>query len=139
MVLGWYKLVKGNSRENGKDVLFYKSQPKKNFTWNYLIIYLIRNSIINLSIIYLEKLTNPSLTYLKLIISFSVLVKNSERWSTCSYKRHLRHQQRQALLSLNNRPLQISLHFSTQKRGLSRVFMVHLITPSVFSLLLCLN
>ena len=136
MVLGWYKLVKGNSRENRKDVLFYKSQPKKNFTWNYLIIYLIINSIINLSIIYLEKLTNPSLTYLKLIISFSVLVKNSERWSTCSYKRH---QQRQALLTLNNRPLQISLHFSTQKRGLSKAFTVHLITPSVFSLLLCLN
>lgn len=136
MVLGWYKLVKGNSRENRKDVLFYKSQPKKNFTWNYLIIYLIINSIINLSIIYLEKLTNPSLTYLKLIISFSVLVKNSERWSTSSYKRH---QQRQALLTLNNRPLQISLHFSTQKRGLSRAFTVHLITPSVFSLLLCLN
>ena len=79
----WMVLVWGNSRENRKDVLFYKSQPKKNFTWNYLIIYLI----MNLSIIHLEKLTNPSLTFLKLIISFSVLVKNSEGWSTCSYRR----------------------------------------------------
>ena len=130
MVLGWYKLVKGNSRENRKDVLLYKSQQKKNFTWNYLIIYLI----INLSIIHLEKLTNPSLTFLKLFISFSVLVLRAGQSAVTDV-----YQQTPVNLTLNNRPPQISVHFSTQKRGLSRALTVHLVTPSVISLLLCSN
>lgn len=70
------------------------------------------------------------------MISFSVLVKILSAGQPAVTDVY---QQRQAPLTLNNRPLQISVHFLTQKRGLSRAFTVHLVTPSVISLLLCSN
>ena len=49
------------------------------------------------------------------------------------------YQQRQAPLTLNNRPLQISVHFLTQKRGLSRAFTVHLVIHHLLSHCYCVQ